>query len=46
MRTKSKLGKIIGKPIYKFLTIRSWNTTAKLLKLIQERKNSTEEKLS
>ncbi len=36
-RTKSRMGKIIGKPIYKFLTIRSWTTTTKLLGLIKQR---------
>lgn len=29
-RTKSKLSKIISKPIYKSITIRSWNTVQKL----------------
>lgn len=33
-RTKSKLSKIIGKPIYKNTTIRSWSTTTKLLELL------------
>lgn len=33
--TKSRLGKIIGKPIYKFMTIRNWNTSAKLLEVIK-----------
>lgn len=33
-RTKSRLGKIISKPIYKSLTIRSWNTTTKILNLL------------
>lgn len=28
--TKSRIGKIIGKPIYKLLTIRTWNTVNKL----------------
>jgi len=31
--TKSRLGKIVGKPVYKSLTIRNWNTTTKLLAL-------------
>lgn len=32
-RTKSRLGEIIGTPAYKSMTIRSWNTTTKLLAL-------------
>jgi uncharacterized protein (DUF1697 family) len=35
-RTKSRLGKIVGTPAYKSMTIRSWNTTTKLLKLLEE----------
>lgn len=35
-RTKSRLGKIVGTPPYKSMTIRSWNTTTKLLKLLEE----------
>lgn len=35
-RTKSKLGKIIAKPIYKSITIRSWQTTVKLLALFDK----------
>lgn len=34
-RVKSRLGKIIGTPPYKSMTIRSWNTTTKLLELIK-----------
>jgi uncharacterized protein (DUF1697 family) len=33
-RTKSKMGKIAGKPEYKQLTIRNWATTSKLLALM------------
>lgn len=33
-RTKSKLSKVISKPIYKNITIRSWSTTTKLLALM------------
>lgn len=33
-RTKSRLGKIIGTPAYKSMTIRSWNTVTKLLALL------------
>jgi uncharacterized protein (DUF1697 family) len=32
-RTKSRLGKIIGTPAYKCMTIRSWSTVVKLLEL-------------
>ena len=35
-RTKSRLGKIIGTAPYKLMTIRSWNTTTQLLKLLDE----------
>jgi uncharacterized protein (DUF1697 family) len=35
-RTKSRLGKIAGTPAYKSMTIRSWSTTTKLLKLLEE----------
>jgi uncharacterized protein (DUF1697 family) len=35
-RTKSRLGKIVGTPPYKSMTIRSWNTTTKLLKILEE----------
>jgi uncharacterized protein (DUF1697 family) len=35
-RTKSRLGKIVGTPVYQSMTIRSWNTTTKLLKLLEE----------
>lgn len=33
--TQSKLGKIIGQPIYKDLTIRNWKTTSALLELVR-----------
>jgi uncharacterized protein (DUF1697 family) len=36
-RTKSRLGRIVGTPAYKSMTIRSWNTTTKLLKIMTER---------
>jgi uncharacterized protein (DUF1697 family) len=32
-RTKSRLSKMVGTPAYKSMTIRSWNTTTKLLEL-------------
>lgn len=35
-RTKSRLSKIVGSPLYKSMTIRSWTTTTKLLKLLEE----------
>jgi uncharacterized protein (DUF1697 family) len=33
-RTKSKMGKIVGTPEYKQMTIRNWSTTTKLLALL------------
>jgi uncharacterized protein (DUF1697 family) len=33
-RTKSRLGKIVGTPTYRSMTIRSWATTTKLLELL------------
>ena len=35
-RTKSRLSKIMGTPAYQSMTIRSWNTTIKLLKMLEE----------
>jgi uncharacterized protein (DUF1697 family) len=35
-RTKSRLGKIVGTPAYYNMTIRSWNTTTKLLELVRQ----------
>lgn len=35
--TASRLGKIVGSPIYPSVTIRNWNTTTKLLSLMNER---------
>jgi uncharacterized protein (DUF1697 family) len=34
--TQSQLGKIVGTPIYKQLTIRNWNTTTKLAAMLAE----------
>jgi uncharacterized protein (DUF1697 family) len=34
-RTRSRLSKIIATPVYKSMTIRSWNTTTKLLELLR-----------
>lgn len=36
-RTKSRLGKIVGTPEYKSMTIRSWSTTTKLIALLDTR---------
>ncbi|HJP81294.1 MAG TPA: DUF1697 domain-containing protein [Candidatus Saccharimonadales bacterium] len=41
LRTKSRLSKIIGTPAYASMTVRSWNTTITLLRLLIE----TEKKL-
>ena len=35
-RTKSRLNKIMATPAYKSITIRSWNTTTKLLKILKK----------
>lgn len=35
-RTKSRLGRIVLSPLYKSMTIRSWNTTTKLLRMLEE----------
>lgn len=35
--TQSHLGRIIGSPIYQSMTIRNWNTTTKLLVLMDAR---------
>lgn len=35
-RAKSRLNKIVGKPAYKNMTIRNWNTVTNLLKLLEE----------
>jgi uncharacterized protein (DUF1697 family) len=34
-RTKSRLGKIVGTPAYKSMTIRSWSTTMRLLEMLE-----------
>ncbi|HEY5549775.1 MAG TPA: DUF1697 domain-containing protein [Candidatus Saccharimonadales bacterium] len=36
LRTKSRLNKVMTSPLYKSMTIRSWSTTTKLLKLLEE----------
>jgi uncharacterized protein (DUF1697 family) len=38
-RTKSRLNKIMSVPAYKSMTIRNWNTTTKLLELINHKEN-------
>lgn len=35
LRTKSRLSKIVASPLYKSMTIRSWNTTTKLLDILK-----------
>jgi uncharacterized protein (DUF1697 family) len=35
-RTKSRLGRIVGTPAYKSMTIRSWQTTLALLELMRQ----------
>jgi uncharacterized protein (DUF1697 family) len=35
--SQSHLARIITKPVYQSMTIRNWNTTTKLLKMLQER---------
>ncbi|HUQ07606.1 MAG TPA: hypothetical protein VM261_34165, partial [Kofleriaceae bacterium] len=34
--TQTQLGKIVGTPIYKQMTIRNWNTTTKIAALLTE----------
>ena len=34
--TSSRLNRIVGLPVYKSMTIRNWNTTTKLLALLEE----------
>jgi uncharacterized protein (DUF1697 family) len=33
--TRSRLSKLVGKPVYKSLTIRNWNTTKRLLAMME-----------
>jgi len=35
-RTKSRLNRIMSSPLYKSMTIRNWNTTTKLLDMLEE----------
>lgn len=34
-RTKSRLNRMMSSPLYKFMTIRTWNTTTSLLRMMQ-----------
>ncbi|MDT3440845.1 DUF1697 domain-containing protein [Pseudofrankia sp. BMG5.37] len=36
LRTRSRLSSITGTPAYKSMTIRNWNTTTRLLKMVEE----------
>jgi uncharacterized protein (DUF1697 family) len=36
-RTRSRLSKVMGSPLYKSMTIRNWNTTTTLLEMLQAR---------
>jgi uncharacterized protein (DUF1697 family) len=36
LRTKSRLSKIVGTPAYQSMTIRNWNTTMKLVELLDK----------
>jgi uncharacterized protein (DUF1697 family) len=40
-RTKSRLSKIVATPAYKSMTIRSWTTTTKLLKILDDRTDAS-----
>ncbi|HEV7810650.1 MAG TPA: DUF1697 domain-containing protein [Candidatus Limnocylindrales bacterium] len=40
LRTKSRLGRIVGTPKYRSMTIRSWQTTTALLELLRAREQS------
>jgi len=35
LATRSRLSRIVGKPVYKSLTIRNWNTTKQLLAMLE-----------
>ncbi len=41
-RTKSRLSKIMGSPVYKSMTIRNWNTTTKLLDILKKMESDNE----
>jgi uncharacterized protein (DUF1697 family) len=40
--SRSRLSKLIGLPVYQNMTIRNWNTTTKLLRLVEGAGESTE----
>jgi len=40
-RTRSRLGKIVASPLYKSMTIRSWQTTVALLGLLEQLEGSS-----
>ena len=42
--TKSRLNKIVGTPLYRNMTIRNWNTTTKLLKILKNFENRKKNK--
>lgn len=39
--TQSQLGRIVGTPVYRQMTIRNWRTTTKVLAMLDERAGST-----
>lgn len=41
-RTKSRLGAIAGTPVYPSLTIRNWNTTTRIVRLLDERERASD----
>jgi len=43
LRTKSRLNQVLGTPTYKYMTIRSWNTTTKLHELLRGLEAGSEE---
>ena len=40
LRTKSRLNKIMSSPVYKSMTIRSWNTTINLCAILKDREDN------
>lgn len=41
-RTKSRLSKVMGTSVYKSMTIRNWNTTTKLLEILEKMDSDNE----
>ncbi|HKU18888.1 MAG TPA: DUF1697 domain-containing protein [Candidatus Saccharimonadales bacterium] len=41
LRTKSHLSRVMGTPVYQSMTIRTWNTTTKLLALLDQLQKSS-----